>query len=86
MPAGRWPSGASTGLALGAAVLVDERKGRRAATQLGLPVLGTLGLLIRAREGGVLPALRPLFDALQDSGYFLSPTLVERILADLGET
>ena len=74
------------GLALGAAVLVDERKGRRVAAQLGLPVLGTLGLLIRAREGGVLPALRPLFDALQDSGYFLSPTLVERILADLGET
>ncbi|WP_418646592.1 DUF3368 domain-containing protein [Thauera butanivorans] len=70
---------------LGAAVLMDERKGRRIAVELGLPVLGTLGLLIRARESGLLPALKPLIGILQDSGYFLSPSLVERILTDLGE-
>lgn len=73
------------GLELGAAVLVDERKGRRIAAELGLPVLGTLGLLIRARESGLLPALKPLIESLQGSGYFLSPSLVERVLADLGE-
>lgn len=74
------------GLATGAAVLLDEPAGRRVAAQQELLVVGTLGLPIRAREGGVLPALRPLSDALQDSGYFPLPMLVERIPADLGQS
>ncbi|AUM01277.1 hypothetical protein C3497_14095 [Zoogloeaceae bacteirum Par-f-2] len=66
--------------------LLDEPKERRVAAQQGLLVVGTLGLPIRVREGGVLPALRPLFDALQDAGYVPLPMRVERIPADLGQS
>jgi predicted nucleic acid-binding protein len=68
-----------------ATVLVDERRGRACAVELGLHVLGTLGLLVRAREQGLVGPLRPLTDALIAGGYFLAPALVERTLASIGE-
>ncbi len=68
-----------------AVVLVDERRGRACAAGLGLPVLGTLGLLIRAREQGLVARVRPLADALQAGGYFLAPSLVDRALSSIGE-
>ena len=50
-----------------------------------LPVLGTLGLLVRARDAGLVSRIRPLTTALMASGYYLAPALVERLLADIGE-
>ena len=68
-----------------AVVLVDERRGRACAVDLGLSVLGTLGLLVRAREQGMVDRVRPLTDALLASGYFLARALVDRTLASIGE-
>ena len=68
-----------------AVVLVDERRGRACAAGLGLPVLGTLGLLIRAHDQGLVPRVRPLTEALLASGYFLARPLVDRALASIGE-
>ena len=69
----------------GAVVLVDERRGRACAVDLGLHVLGTLGLLIHAHEQGLVGRVRPLADALLASGYFLARPLVDRALASIGE-
>ena len=72
-------------LARATVVLVDERRGRACAADLGLPVVGTLGLLVRAREIGILYRVRSLVDALIASGYFLSQPLIDRTLASVGE-
>ena len=62
-----------------AAVLIDDRAGRHAAMQCGLPVIGTLGLLDQA-------ALRALIDLPQVIGRLrqtnarLDPALVEAVL------
>lgn len=69
----------------GAVVLVDERRGRACAVDLGLHVLGTLGLLVRAREQGLVERVRPLAEALLVSGYYLARPLVDRTLAAIGE-
>lgn len=66
-------------------VLIDERRGRAAAEQAGLHVLGTLGLLVRARQLGLIGPVRPLADRLLSSGYHLGRTLVDESLASLGE-
>lgn len=50
-----------------------------------LPVLGTLGLLVRARDAGLVSRIRPLTTALMASGYYLAPALVERLLAEIGK-
>lgn len=75
----------SLALQQGAAVLMDELRGRAVASRLGLDVVGTLGLLLRAREAGQIGPLRPLIDTLQHSGYFLSQRLVQQVLATAGE-
>lgn len=67
-------------------VLLDERDARRAAKQLGLRVLGTVGILLWARRVGKLASLRQALDALQTRAKFrISRTLYERALSEVGE-
>jgi hypothetical protein len=67
------------------AVLLDERRGRRIAQARGLPVVGSLGVLLAAKQVGQLPALRPVLDAMLAQGRRLSPTLRAQVLAAAGE-
>ena len=68
------------------AVLIDETIGRNVATRMGLPVLGTLGILLRARQCGICQELRPLLDALQfQHHFFLSSELRNEVLRRAGE-
>lgn len=70
----------------GSAVLMDERAGRSAAAQLGLPVIGTLGLLLRSKEKGFIPTIGPLVDRLQNElGFFVSAELRAEVLRRAGE-
>jgi predicted nucleic acid-binding protein len=70
----------------GAAVAVlDDGEARACARAHELPLIGTLGVILRARKLGVLPAARPLIDQLLAAGSYLDRALVERELAKLGE-
>jgi len=66
-------------------LVMDDRRARQVAVALGRPVLGTLGLLLRAREEGFVAGLRPLIDHLQATGYYLPADLVEAIFSSLRE-
>jgi predicted nucleic acid-binding protein len=66
-------------------LLLDDRPARRLAQGLGLPVAGTLSLLLRAKEKGLLKAVRPHVEALVRGGFYTTPALVKRILSDAGE-
>jgi len=39
------------------AILLDDRLARKTATNLGLPVVGTVAVLVRAKTAGLIPAL-----------------------------
>lgn len=67
-------------------VMLDEQDARQAAKQLGLRVLGTIGVLIWGRRVGKLVSLREAMDALQTLAKFrISRTLYERALSEVGE-
>ncbi|MGB4868435.1 MAG: DUF3368 domain-containing protein [Candidatus Promineifilaceae bacterium] len=51
-------------------VIMDECKGRRYAQRLALPLTGTLGLLLLAKEKQLITAVSPLIDQLQASNLF----------------
>ena len=68
-------------------VLVDELAGREVARQCGFTVLGTLGILVRAKQQQLCPAMAPLLDRLQSElNFFVSPGLRQTILRQAGET
>lgn len=66
-------------------LLTDERVGRAVAQERRLAVRGTLGVLVQARESSVLPALKPVLDALVAEGFRIAPALVRQALEYVGE-
>lgn len=69
----------------GAAVLMDERDGRTVAADLGLSRVGTLGILVRAKRIGLLPAVAPVLDRLDTLHFRVDPGLRLQVLAAAGE-
>ena len=61
------------------AVIVDDDAARRIGLRLGLPVIGTAGVLLLAKERGYTRAVKPHLIALIEAGFYLSPVLVELI-------
>ncbi len=66
-------------------VLLDERPARRLATAMGLPVLGTLGILLLAKRKGFIPQIRSSLAALAEHDFRIAPTLLARVLAEADE-
>ena len=69
----------------GTVAVLDDLAGRRCAEALGIPVTGTLGLVLGARKRGMIPAARPVLEELRDNGMYLSSAVLERALALVGE-
>ena len=66
-------------------VALDDRRARRLARTLGLPLVGTAGLLLAAKQDGLVPSLKPQLEALIRLGFFVGPAIVSGVLAEAGE-
>jgi hypothetical protein len=68
-------------------VLLDDKLARQMARRLGVPVTGTLGVLLRAKQVGLIVELQSLITRLQSEGdYYIDPGLIERALLAAGES
>lgn len=72
-------------LELGCPLLMDDRLGRRVAALHRIPVVGSAGILLAAKDRGLLAEIAPILAAWRSWGYFLSPLLVEAVLRRAGE-
>ena len=67
-------------------IIIDEQEGRELASQAGLFVTGTLGVLLTAKQSGHISAVKPEIQALRSkSRFFLSASLEAAVLATAGE-
>ena len=67
-------------------VLIDEQEGRQLASRTGLAVTGVLGVLLRAKRAGEIPAIKPEMELLRSKAHFFVSTQLERkILTVAGE-
>jgi predicted nucleic acid-binding protein len=73
------------GVIPGSRTVLDDLAARRCAQSLGLPVIGTLGIVLRAKRKGVITAARPIVEHLRRVGLYASDALIEQALAHLGE-
>ncbi len=66
-------------------VLMDEKKGRRKVTELGLNKIGTVGILLKAKQVGLLVEIRPDLERLRTEGFSLSQRIVDAVLDQANE-
>ena len=66
-------------------VILDDKDARRYAKRIGLPVTGTVGILLEAKRRGLIDAIKPLLDKLLESGVRLGVSLVNDTLQEAGE-
>ncbi len=63
----------------GCRVILDESKGRSVAKRLGLQVTGTIGILIKAKEQGLIESGEEILSKLEAHGFWLSERLKKQI-------
>jgi predicted nucleic acid-binding protein len=67
----------------GRRAVLDDAEGRRCARTQGIPVIGTLGVVLRARKAGLIPAAVDVIRVLRFSGLFLDEGVVQEALRDV---
>lgn len=66
-------------------LIIDEKKGRKVAQSLSIHTLGTLGVLIKAKENGLIPLVKPEVEKLKQTGFRISDELIAKILQAVNE-
>jgi uncharacterized protein len=67
-------------------ILLDEREARQIAQRLGLQVMGTLGILLLAKNNQTIPQVRPILDNMMNvAQYWVSAALYAQVLQLAGE-
>lgn len=66
-------------------VILDDNAARQEAVARGLPVIGTVGVLLVAKAQSIIPAVRPILDKLRAQGTRVSQDLYYQVIAEAGE-
>jgi predicted nucleic acid-binding protein len=87
-----WDSGAGETQAIAHArrhgaerAVIDDMEARRCARAMGLTVIGTLGVVGRAKHRGHIERAAPLIERLRETGLYVTEELVQTILQEVGE-
>ncbi|WMP19024.1 DUF3368 domain-containing protein [Thiothrix lacustris] len=66
-------------------MLVDDLRAKKSAYTNGLETMGSLGLLLLAKEEGLIADITSRVRLLQNSNAYLNPLLIEQVLQRAGE-
>jgi len=66
-------------------LLLDEKLARFHAKHIGIPVSGTVGVLLKAKQAGYITALKPLLYELRLQGIWLSDDFISQMIELAGE-
>ena len=69
----------------GSVAILDDRPARRCAELLGIPVRGTLAVVVAAKRKGAISHVRPVVEGLRRAGMYVSQQIVDEVLAVVGE-
>lgn len=66
-------------------ILLDDLPARKVATRLGIHVVGSAGVLLLAKEKGLISEVTPHLNTMRANGLYVSNELYERVLRTTGE-
>ena len=58
-------------------LLMDDKAGRQTAQKLNIPIIGTIGLLLLAKNNGLIENVTELLKNMRKKGYWLSDEIIE---------
>ena len=67
-------------------VLIDEKVARLQAKVLGLEVIGTLGILLKAKKKRLLTSIKPSITKILENGIWIKDEIVKGVLKEAGES
>jgi hypothetical protein len=66
-------------------VILDDNAARQEAVARGLPIIGTVGVLLIAKTQSIIPAVSPILDNLRAQGARVSQDLYYHAITKAGE-
>lgn len=66
-------------------LIIDKRRGRNEAIRLGIQVTGLLGILLAAKQQGLILLVQPILDDLMAQGFWIRAELYAEVLRLAGE-
>jgi len=69
----------------GCTLILDDNKARKIATYLGIEITGTLGVIIKAKQKGILPSVKPCLEKIKTTNFRLTDDLFQYALKEAGE-
>ncbi len=58
-------------------LLLDDRAGREAAKKLNIPTTGLIGILLFAKEKGLIENIKSFIEEIRNCGYWLSDEVID---------
>ena len=67
-------------------IIIDEKKGRKIAEDMGLNCIGLAGVLLLAKQRGIVKAIKPILNKLEsDAGFYFSASMRRKLLITANE-
>lgn len=67
-------------------VILDDASARDCASAFGIPLLGTLGVIMRAKKRGLVPFAAAILQSIRAVGFHLDDGVIRQALERIGET
>jgi len=66
-------------------LIIDDLKGRKFANQIGLTIIGTVGVIVDAKLAGIIPSVKPVLAKIKSTNFRITDRLEAIILKRAGE-
>lgn len=70
----------------GSRAILDDARGRSCAKTLRVPVVGTLGVILKSKRAGLIPSAAELLQSLREGGSYPDDALISAALSAVGES
>ncbi len=66
-------------------LIIDDKRGRRIVSGLNINCIGTVGILLKAKQKSLISQIKPLITALQKDHIYITDELIHKVLVESGE-
>ena len=66
-------------------LIIDDLKARKFANQLGLTIIGTIGIIVDAKLAGIITSVKPILFKIKETNFRISEQLEKLIITKAGE-